>query len=85
MIFDRNESKGVIALLGAGAMGCAIVRRIATGRKVLFGDISDVAGRGALRGPSGGNRDPNPRRCNRALPGLETALFPLSDPFLRRC
>jgi len=43
MIFDRNESKKVIALLGAGAMGCAIVRRIAAGRKVLFGDISEVA------------------------------------------
>ena len=29
MIFDRNESKEVIALLGAGSMGTAIVRRIA--------------------------------------------------------
>ena len=38
MIFDRNENKEVIALLGAGAMGCAIVRRIAAGRKVLFGE-----------------------------------------------
>ncbi len=43
MIFDRNESKEVIALLGAGAMGCAIVRRVAAGRKVLFGDISEAA------------------------------------------
>ena len=43
MIFDRNENKEVIALLGAGAMGCAIVRRIAAGRKVLFGDISEAA------------------------------------------
>ena len=43
MIFDRNEGKEVIALLGAGAMGCAIVRRIAAGRKVLFGDISEAA------------------------------------------
>ena len=43
MIFDRNESKEVIALLGAGAMGCAIVHRIAAGRKVLFGDISEAA------------------------------------------
>ena len=42
MIFDRNESKEVIALLGAGAMGCAIVHRIAAGRKVLFGDISEA-------------------------------------------
>ncbi len=29
MIFDRNERKEVIALLGAGSMGTAIVRRIA--------------------------------------------------------
>ena len=29
MIFDRNEKKEVIALLGAGSMGTAIVRRIA--------------------------------------------------------
>ena len=43
MIFDRNENKEVIALLGAGSMGCAIVRRIAAGRKILFGDISEAA------------------------------------------
>ena len=41
MIFDRNEKKEVIALLGAGSMGTAIVRRIAAGRKVLLGDISE--------------------------------------------
>jgi len=41
MIFDRNESKEVIALLGAGSMGTAIVRRIAAGRKILLGDISE--------------------------------------------
>ena len=40
MIFDRNEKKDVIALLGAGSMGTAIVRRIAAGRKILLGDIS---------------------------------------------
>lgn len=40
MIFDRNESKEVIALLGTGSMGTAIVRRIAAGRKILLGDIS---------------------------------------------
>ena len=33
MIFDRNENKSVIALLGAGSMGTAIVRRIAAGRR----------------------------------------------------
>ena len=41
MIFDRNENKDVIALLGAGSMGTAIVRRIAAGRKLLLGDISE--------------------------------------------
>ena len=29
MIFDRNDRKQVIALLGAGSMGTAIVRKIA--------------------------------------------------------
>ncbi len=42
MIFDRNNNKEVIALLGAGSMGTAIVRRIAAGRKILFGDISEA-------------------------------------------
>ena len=41
MIFDRNENKEVIALLGAGSMGTAIVRKIAAGRKILLGDISE--------------------------------------------
>lgn len=41
MIFDRNKNKDVIALLGAGSMGTAIVRRIAAGRKILLGDISE--------------------------------------------
>lgn len=41
MIFDRNENKEVIALLGAGSMGTAIVRRVAAGRKILLGDISE--------------------------------------------
>lgn len=41
MIFDRKEKKKVIALLGAGSMGTAIVRRIAAGRKILLGDISE--------------------------------------------
>lgn len=43
MIFDRKEGKDVIALLGAGSMGCAITRRIAAGRKILLGDISEEA------------------------------------------
>ena len=41
MIFDRNVTKPVIALLGAGSMGTAIVRRIAAGKKILLGDISE--------------------------------------------
>ena len=41
MFFDRNESKEVIALLGAGSMGTAIIRRFAAGRKILLGDISE--------------------------------------------
>lgn len=41
MIFDRNENKEVIALLGAGSMGTAIVRKIAAGRKILLGDVSE--------------------------------------------
>ena len=40
MIFDRNENKEVAVLLGAGAMGTAIIRRFASGRTVLLGDIS---------------------------------------------
>ena len=40
MVFDRNNNKEVIALLGAGSMGTAIVRRIAAGKKILLGDIS---------------------------------------------
>lgn len=41
MIFDRKENKDVIALLGTGSMGCAIVRRIGAGKKILLGDISE--------------------------------------------
>ena len=43
MVFDRNEKKQVVALLGAGSMGTAIVRRIAAGKKILLGDISEKA------------------------------------------
>ena len=43
MIFDRNEQKQVVALLGAGSMGTAIVRRIGAGKKILLGDISENA------------------------------------------
>ena len=40
MIFDRNDNREVIALLGAGSMGTAIARRFAAGRLILLGDIS---------------------------------------------
>ena len=43
MILDRNENKPVIVLLGAGSMGTAIVRRIAAGKRILLGDISEKA------------------------------------------
>lgn len=39
MNFDLNTNKPVIALLGAGCMGTAIVRRIAAGKTILLGDI----------------------------------------------
>ncbi|MBQ0064629.1 MAG: SDR family oxidoreductase [Firmicutes bacterium] len=41
MILDRNNKKEVIALLGAGGMGVAIVKRIAAGKKIFLGDISE--------------------------------------------
>ena len=41
MIFDRNSNKNVIALLGAGSMGTAIVRRMAAGKKILLGDVNE--------------------------------------------
>ncbi|WP_315583148.1 SDR family oxidoreductase [Actinomyces viscosus] len=41
MIFDRNEGRPVTALLGAGSMGTAIVRRIAGGGRILLGDVSE--------------------------------------------
>lgn len=41
MNFDLNKNKPVIALLGAGCMGTAIVRRIAAGKIILLGDISE--------------------------------------------
>ena len=43
MILDRNENKEVVVLLGAGSMGRAIVRRIAAGKKIFLGDISEKA------------------------------------------
>ena len=43
MIFNYNQNKQVVALLGAGSMGTAIVRRIAAGKKILLGDVSKKA------------------------------------------
>ncbi len=42
MILDFNENKPVAALLGVGAMGLAIVRRVAAGATVLLGDVSEA-------------------------------------------
>jgi NAD(P)-dependent dehydrogenase (short-subunit alcohol dehydrogenase family) len=41
MQFNINQNKPVIALLGAGAMGTAIVKRIAAGNLILLGDINE--------------------------------------------
>lgn len=41
MVFNYNQDKEVVALLGAGSMGTAIVERIAADKKVLLGDISE--------------------------------------------
>ena len=41
MIFDRNNTKDVVALLGAGSMGTTIVRRIGAGKKIFLGDINE--------------------------------------------
>lgn len=43
MIFNFNEEKEVVALLGAGSMGMAIAERVAQNRIVLLGDISEKA------------------------------------------
>ena len=41
MEFNRNTNKPVIAVLGAGAMGIAITRRIANNKTIILGDISE--------------------------------------------
>lgn len=43
MIFNYNKQREVVALLGAGSMGMAIIERIASNRIVLLGDISEKA------------------------------------------
>ena len=41
MEFDINTNREVIALLGAGSMGTAIVKRIGAGKTIFLGDISE--------------------------------------------
>lgn len=41
MNFNMNQNKPVIALLGAGSMGCAITKRIGANKTILLGDISE--------------------------------------------
>ena len=41
MEFNINEDREVVALLGAGSMGTAIIKRISTNRIILLGDISE--------------------------------------------
>ena len=43
MKFNFNENREVVALLGAGSMGMAILERVAHNRTVLLGDISEKA------------------------------------------
>lgn len=42
MEFDLNREHSVLALLGAGSMGCAIARRTGAGKIILLGDISQA-------------------------------------------
>ena len=41
MEFNLNENREVVALLGAGSMGTAIIKRISTNRTILLGDINE--------------------------------------------
>lgn len=41
MIFNMNQNKPVIALLGAGSMGSALAKRIGANKTILLGDISE--------------------------------------------
>lgn len=41
MNFNQNKNKPVIAMLGAGSMGCAIAKRIGANKTILLGDISE--------------------------------------------
>lgn len=41
MNFNMNSNLPVAVLLGAGSMGCAIIRRIGAGKTILLGDISE--------------------------------------------
>ena len=41
MEFNLNENREVVALLGAGSMGTAIIKRISTNRIILLGDINE--------------------------------------------
>ena len=43
MILDFNENKPLAVVLGAGAMGLSVIRRVATGAKVLLGDVSEAS------------------------------------------
>ena len=41
MEFNLNKNREVVALLGAGSMGTAIIKRISTNRIILLGDINE--------------------------------------------
>jgi len=42
MQFNMNDNLPVIALLGSGSMGKAIIRRIGAGKRILLGDVSET-------------------------------------------
>ncbi len=41
MEFNLNQNRSVIALLGAGSMGCAITKRIGANKTILLGDVNE--------------------------------------------
>lgn len=64
MIFDRNENRPVTALLGAGSMGTAIVRRIAGGGRILLGDVSGSSLEAAARDLTSSGHDVTTQRVD---------------------
>jgi hypothetical protein len=49
MNFNMNSNLPVAALLGAGSMGCAIIRRIGAGKTILLGESARKISKPELR------------------------------------